>query len=142
MYLVTKKGYKSSIWYFVVITVLIASKIQQSNSQNCLYKLITVNVCEKANVSLSCAPNKIKILSTNYGRLDNQTCRTECPTLMGTACPNSYFATTSCSSNATGYTNTRCNGYTNCSFAVSNSVVGFDPCNGRYKYLTINYLCI
>ena len=112
----------------LIAVLMLSYNIMDTNGQNCLYKLITQIACENTNAVISCSPARIRILSVFYGRFDATTC-------------GGPAGNTNCVAVATSMVMPIWNGTTSCTIPATSGLVGYDPCSGTLKYLTINYLC-
>nr|XP_055043507.1 uncharacterized protein LOC129430375 [Misgurnus anguillicaudatus] len=90
--------------------------------------------CESETAHLSCAQGTIKVLSGNYGRIDNTTC--------SSGKPAGQLSNTKCiQRKSLSVLANRCDGKRHCSVSAINMVFG-DPCKGTYKYLNVSYTCV
>ncbi|KAK2185622.1 hypothetical protein NP493_229g01034 [Ridgeia piscesae] len=93
--------------------------------------LLAATACEGEKVCLYCRTGlKLKINDVRYGRDNAYTCY---------ATP-AYSAR--CMKTVTNYVKPKCDGKDMCSFSVSNTELGSDPCPNVYKYVVINYECV
>ncbi|XP_056588714.1 L-rhamnose-binding lectin CSL2-like [Triplophysa dalaica] len=89
--------------------------------------------CESDTASLSCAKGSIKVLSANYGRMNQITC--------STGKPANQLSNDRCTQNTSqSVVFSRCDGKQDCSIPATNNVF-IDPCVGTYKYLNVSYVC-
>lgn len=73
---------------------------------------------------------KIRIVSANYGRTDDQ------------VCPGGNTSTRTCLSKSSEIkVRWNCNGYSSCHLRASNQLFG-NPCTNFSKYLEVKYSCI
>jgi hypothetical protein len=93
---------------------------------------ISTLACEHYPINLFCSnPFKVvKVISSNYGRLDSTTCFSE-----------GEVSNTSCVKSVTNKLNELCFNSNNCSFNAENTYFG-DPCYLTYKYLQVDYCCV
>ncbi|CAL6334516.1 unnamed protein product [Bathycoccus prasinos] len=97
-------------------------------------EVISEIACETNTVALHCGTKLIKIIHTNYGRTDSETCPME-----GNA---DASKNTACLSTSTfNYVKDSCHGTQSCEMTASNSNFG-DTCLGTYKYLNVTYECV
>ncbi|XP_037545313.1 L-rhamnose-binding lectin CSL2-like [Nematolebias whitei] len=88
--------------------------------------------CENSLAYLQCEEGQVlHVFSADYGRSDSTTCSYQRP--------DSQVLNVDCSRTSDKVA-ARCNGKSSCTFQASNSVFG-DPCEGTYKYLTVDYTC-
>ena len=97
-------------------------------------ELLVQRGCEGSTMSLSC-PNKIRIVSANFGRTSKDICSDTVPfwKILRVNCASKQGKTNLIVADA-------CDNKQTCSISVSSGVFG-DPCWGTYKYLEVYYLC-
>lgn len=97
-------------------------------------------ICELKNTTIGCHEEKdenlvMKILSANYGRTDNTTCRHPYDS------DQLHYHTNCKAANSTEIVTGWCHGKRSCHPEVSNAIFG-DPCEGTYKYLLVDFQCV
>ena len=87
---------------------------------------LLLRICEGSSREISCrAPEKINILSANYGRLSG-----------GHNCPGPVKTTNCGAAGSLGKVRSKCQGKQNCALQATNGQFG-DPCVGTKKYLEV-----
>eukprot|EP00300_Choanocystis_sp_HF-7_P015934 c19233_g1_i2.p1 GENE.c19233_g1_i2~~c19233_g1_i2.p1 ORF type:complete len:585 (+),score=127.87 c19233_g1_i2:33-1787(+) len=90
-----------------------------------------VEVCEHESATLTCDTGVIRVTNAAYGRSDPFACAPDnlidVPVCLAV---NSYVVLSS-----------TCSGLSSCTIDASNDVFG-DPCEGVFKYLHVEYLCV
>lgn len=87
-------------------------------------------ICESNSKKISCPEGTIiKVKKASYGRTDKHTC------------PHVSIKTTDCrAENSLSIVNKRCENKNECHLEASNNWFN-DPCEGTYKYLSLEYQC-
>nr|BAE02882.1 skin mucus lectin [Nuchequula nuchalis] len=93
-----------------------------------------VIICENDLAQLQCDdPERINVLSANYGRHDSTTC--------SEGRPVSDLMRTDCSMDTDSTISADCSGAHTCYIVANNDWLGGDPCSDTFKYLEVTYAC-
>lgn len=112
----------------ILVIVLLSARTQHS-----LVKFLdqTFALCDGQRGFMRCENgSKIRILSANYGRTDDQ------------VCPGGSISKRTCLSKSSKIkVKWNCNGYASCHLRASSQIFG-DPCANFSKFLEVKYHCV